>query len=138
MLTGIRHLHLLFAWIILVVLLISVILFAINMGKKRALTRGQNNLRLIAVIVSGIQLILGLVVYVLHNHHTGFGFLKNKEIRNWTLEHPLTMIIGIALIHIGSAVMKKKVVEKQQKAGLWFFGTALFLMLLKTPWDRMF
>lgn len=135
--TGFLHLHNLLAWLVLVVLLLSVLLFAVRHFNKQTMLPLQNKLRLLAVIFTGLQLLVGFGVYFLRDWQTRLGMMSENVIRFSALEHPLTMLIGIALIHIGSAKIKKANPSEQNKKGLIFFGIALILILSRTPWDRL-
>ena len=135
--TGLRHLHTLFAWVLLVVLAVSVILFLVNHINKKPMTKLQDKLKLIAVIVSGLQLVLGFVFYFYRGWHKSIGEMASAELRFVTLEHPLTMFIGIILIHIGSAKIRRAADDKKNLKGLIFFGLSLLFILSRTPWDKL-
>ncbi|MBX2985864.1 MAG: hypothetical protein LC109_12905 [Bacteroidia bacterium] len=136
--TGFIHLHNLVAWILVIILIVSVVLFLINNSGKKPLSKLQNNLRLFAVIVSGLQLVLGFALYFIQNRIQGMSSMSVPEIRFYSLEHPLIMLIGIAFIHIGSAKIKKAPTELKNKKGLIYFGISLVLIMSRMPWDRLF
>lgn len=136
--TGLLHLHNFLGLIVLAVLLISVILFLVGFIGKKPISKLQQTLRLIAVISTGLQLILGFIVYFYSNWHHALGEMKDANIRKWSLEHPIAMTVGIILVHIGSAKIKRALPEKQNKTGLLFFGIAFILILSQTPWNRLF
>jgi hypothetical protein len=136
--TGFLHLHNFLAWLVLAVLVVSVLLFAVRHFSKKPILPIQNTLRLLAVILTGLQLLVGFGVYFIWDWHTRLGMMGEKAIRFAALEHPLTMLIGIALIHIGNGKLKRAPEGEQNKKGLLFFGIALLLILSRTPWDRLF
>jgi len=136
--TGFLHLHNFLAWLVLAVLVVSVLLFAVRHFSKKPILPIQNTLRLLAVILTGLQLLVGFGVYFIWDWHTRLGMMSEKAIRFAALEHPLTMLIGIALIHIGNGKLKRAPEGEQNKKGLLFFGIALLLILSRTPWDRLF
>ena len=65
--------------------------------------------------------------------------MKNSALRNLVVEHPLTMIIAVALVTIGYSKHKKKLTSKPKFKMLAIFYTlALVLVLAKIPWDLWF
>jgi nitric oxide reductase large subunit len=135
--SGLNHLHNLLAWITLVVISVSVLIFLVNHFTQKKYNVFQNKMRLIAVIVTGVQLILGFVIYFIKDFHKYLGNMDNADWRFKTLEHPLTMLIAIALIHVGSAKIKKASEDKKNKTGLIFFGLSLVFILSRMPWQRL-
>ena len=65
--------------------------------------------------------------------------MKNSTLRSNILEHPLTMIIAIALITIGYSKHKKKLTSAAKfKTIAIFYTIALLLVLAKIPWKVWF
>jgi CDP-diglyceride synthetase len=58
--------------------------------------------------------------------------MGNAAARFFSVEHPLTMIIAIALITMGGVSVKK---EKDNAK--WFYLVALLLILARIPWPFM-
>jgi predicted membrane channel-forming protein YqfA (hemolysin III family) len=138
------HLHTLFAWLVLMVMIPSVLFAFAGFYTKRPFTKLQNTFRLLAVIITGVQLVLGLVIYFtskvdyLGKFSQMGEVMKNPLERFNTIEHPLTMIIGIIIIHIGSAKIKRAQEQEKNKKALIFFGIALLIIFSRFPWDRLF
>jgi len=62
--------------------------------------------------------------------------MKDKALRFTLLEHPLTMIIAVALIQIGRIRSKKAYADlDKHKRSLIFYGIALVLVLSRIPWN---
>ncbi|MCK9480384.1 MAG: hypothetical protein M0R38_01315 [Bacteroidia bacterium] len=135
--TGFIHLHNLIAWLLIAILIVSVVLFFINHAGKKTFSKLQNNLRLFAVVVSGLQLMVGFAVYFMKDWFYGFSQMSNSAIRFYVVEHPLMMLLGILFIHIGSSKIKRAPAELKNKKGLIFFGISLVLILSRMPWDRL-
>jgi len=56
-----------------------------------------------------------------------------------TVEHPLMMIIAVALITIGKVKAKKTEDNRGgSKIIFTYFTAALVLIALRTPWDKLF
>ena len=65
----------------------------------------------------------------------GVSVMKNPVYRFYWLEHPVMMIIAIALITVGRGQAKKSIpdVTKYKKA-FWFFLLALLVIMAAIPW----
>ncbi|MCC6318000.1 MAG: hypothetical protein IT361_09945 [Gemmatimonadaceae bacterium] len=63
--------------------------------------------------------------------------MRTAAVRQMIVEHPLVMLIAVALIHIGAARVRKATSDsgRFQTATLWC-GLALVAMLAFTPWAR--
>ena len=56
-----------------------------------------------------------------------------------SIEHPLIMIIAVLLITIGKVKAKKEADNtKGNKTVFVYFIIALVLVVLRTPWDKLF
>ena len=140
--TGLNHLHSTFRWLLLAIMVIAVITYLIGTFQKKPYSKFQHLMRLGAVIVSGLQLVIGFWLYFLKGYHHNFSQLgevmKLKEARFYTVEHLPLMFLAIMLIHIGSGKIKKAGSDlAKNKKGLIFFGISLILMLVGIPWDRL-
>jgi hypothetical protein len=71
---------------------------------------------------------------------TGVGnVMKTPELRLALVEHPLTMIIGVALITIGFSRSKRAETDKAKNRNiLIFFLIGLVLMLSRIPYQAWF
>ena len=130
MMTGFVHLHNLLRWVILVLLIWSLInSFSKKNGKEAR----------ILTIVSHVMLLLGLVQWYagawglkLIQAAGGMGaVMKDAMQRKMAVEHPLLMIISIALITIAGISVKKG-----KDNAKWFYLVALILILAGIPWYR--
>jgi hypothetical protein len=88
-----------------------------------------------------IQLLIGLALYFVLGPYFTLGMgdvagsMRAPQIRFFFVEHPVGMIVAIALAHVGR-VKSRRVGDALQrhKAAAVFFGLALAIMLLSTPW----
>ena len=134
MLTGLLHLHHYLPYIFLIVLIISIVRAALNkipnVKKDIFLT--------LTLIFAHIQLLLGLVLLVDFISKAGVHMAEEAN-RFVSIEHPLTMIIAVLLITIGKLKAKKETDNKKgNKTVFSYFIIALFLVVLRTPWDKLF
>jgi len=101
---------------------------------------------LFSLIVTHIQIILGLFLYIYSPlamgaiKGSGMGeVMKDSGLRFSSVEHPLIMIIAVVLITIGYSKHKKKDSSKAKfKTIAIFYGLALLLILSRIPWGQWF
>ncbi|MEL0455051.1 hypothetical protein WJN01_02340 [Flavobacteriaceae bacterium SZ-1-7] len=138
----IKALHSYWAYLVLIVLVIATFSAIIKtIGDKEY---GPNDFRksLFTLIVSHIQLLIGLVLYFVSPRLKMFSELGMGEVmkdslnRLYLVEHPLINIIAVALITIGYSKHKKKLTSKVKlKTIAIFYSIALILFLSRIPWD---
>lgn len=139
----IKNLHSYFAYVVLAVLILAVINAILGwLGKKDFTMHKDLRISLFALILSHIQLLVGLVLYFISANGLkaiqalGMGGL-NAPARLLALEHPFTNILAIALITIGWS-RHKKFMEgpKKFKSIAIFYGLGLLLILSRIPWGQ--
>jgi hypothetical protein len=140
--TGLVHLHNILRWIILILLVLSVIKSYTGWKSGRAFNDGDRKIWLFTMISAHLTLVLGLYQWLLGRIGIistelpeGTSMMKDKSFRFFWLEHPLTMLIAIAMITLGYGMAKKPLPDnvKYSKAFRYFL-VALILILLVTPW----
>ncbi len=139
MYTTLKNLHSYWAFFVLIVLLVATVNAILRINK----TYDEKSFRiaLFGLIVSHIQLVLGLVLYFVSPmfdlwNSMGSEVMKNAEARLNLVEHPLVNIIAIVLITIGYSRHKKKTESnKKYRTILIFYGLGLILLLSRIPWD---
>ena len=132
--TGLLHLHHYLPYLFFIVLIISIVRAALNkipnVKKDIFLT--------LTLIFAHIQLLLGLFLLVDFISIAGVHMGESAN-RFVSIEHPLTMIIAVLLITIGKVKAKKATDNtKGNKTVLSYFIIALVLVVLRTPWDKLF
>ena len=101
---------------------------------------------LFALIVTHIQIILGLFLYIYSPNamkaikSSGMGaVMKDSLLRFSSVEHPLIMIIAVVLITMGYSKQKSKEESNAKFKTLAIFYTiALVLILSRIPWGTWF
>lgn len=138
MLTGLQHLHNFLRWFIIIFALWTIIKSMSGMSGGKAFTKSDKRPALLLMITADIQLLLGLILYVGKGWFTVLtngGFMKLTAQRFWAIEHALGMIIGIVLIHIGYAAIKKDISDTAKfKKVFWCTLIALIVILITIPW----
>lgn len=138
-----KNLHSYLAYIVVFVLFVAVANALIGWLSKKEF-RFEKDLRisLFALILSHIQLVVGLIVFFVSTSGLkaiqilGIGGL-NAPARLLAVEHPLTNIIAIVLITVGWSRHKKKEGDTAKfKSIAVFYGLGLLLLLSRIPWGQ--
>jgi hypothetical protein len=143
MYTGLVHLHNFLRWVILLLLIVAIFRHLSGMTGKKAFTKGDRKTGTWLMISANVQFVLGLIQwfvgdwgYKLIANAGGMGaVMKNAPARFWVVEHPIGMLIAVALISIGRGVAKKNIPDpNKHKRAFWFFLVALILIIVSVPW----
>lgn len=139
MYTGFQHLHSGLAYLVLAILVAVFIYALVNFINNKPFTERARKVSLVGLIAAHIQLLIGLVLYVISpmgiSNFSGEA-MGDAMSRLYMLEHPLTMIIGIILITIGYSKAKRGEVDADRyKKILIYYGLGIFLILLRIPWS---
>ncbi|NJW54892.1 hypothetical protein HC175_18435 [Salinimicrobium sp. CDJ15-91] len=140
-----QFIHSWWAYLVLLVLIISVILSLVGLTSKKDYGATDFRLALFTLIVSHIQLLIGIVLYFVAPWFKAFGevgmggVMKDSTLRLYLVEHPLIMIISVILITVGYSKHKKKLTSRPKFKTLAIFYTlALIFMLSRIPWSSWF
>lgn len=139
----VKNLHSYFAYVVLLILLLAVVNAVSGwLGKREFRFDKDLRVSLFALILSHIQLLIGLAVFFISANGLkaiqtlGMGGM-NAAARLLAVEHPFTNIIAIALITIGWSRHKKKTEDTAKfKSIAIFYGLGLLLILLRIPWSQ--
>lgn len=138
----ILNLHSYWAFIVLIVLIIATVNAFIKSSGNKEYGPKDFRLALFTLIVSHIQLLIGLILYVVSPRLAMFselgmgGVMKDAVNRLYLVEHPFVNIIAIALITIGYSKHKKKLTSKSKfKMIAIFYTLGLILLLSRIPWS---
>jgi len=132
---GIKHLHSTLAYVLLAGLIVSIlyVLFAYLQGKQY-----NRKMALVGLICAHVQLLVGLVAYFVSPYgvsNVSSAAMKDSIARLYFLEHPVTMLIAVALITVGYSRAKRQPNPRKQNGGvLVFYLIALILILSRIPW----
>ena len=139
-----KEIHSYWAYIVLIILVIAIVNAFVGIFKKKEFKSTDLRLGLFTLIVSHIQLLIGLAWYFMSPYFNQLTsntseVMKTKEIRLLAIEHPVMMIIAITLITIGWSKHKKKTTSTAKfKTFAIFYGLALLLILSRIPWTNWF
>lgn len=129
----IRYFIILFAVLVAVQSLIGML------GKKK-FTKGNRLPALFLLIFCDIQFLLGFVLYyqfiisagVLSSGHV----MTDRYSRFFAIEHSVSMIIALILVHVGYSITKKPIDDDRKfKRLFWCSFVALAIFMAMTPWE---
>ncbi|WP_242131188.1 hypothetical protein [Aestuariivivens marinum] len=134
-------LHSYWAYLVLLILILASgnALFKSISGKEYSAK--DFRISLFTLIVSHIQLLIGLVLYFISPRfdlwsELGGSVMGNALARLYLVEHPLVNIIAVTLITIGYSKHKKKLTSASKlKVLAVFYCIALVLILSRIPWS---
>lgn len=139
MYTGLQHLHSYFAYLLLAILVFSIIYTIVMFVRKKPFTVKVIKVALAGFIATHLQLLIGLVLYVISPR--GLSNFSGEAMgdtlsRLYILEHPLTMIIGVILISVGYIKAKKPGDDiRRYRTIVIFYLLGLGAILLRIPWQ---
>jgi hypothetical protein len=138
----VKMLHSYWAYLVLIILIIAVVNSIIKKVGNKEYEAKDFRIALFTLIVSHIQLLLGLILYFVSPRfslfsESGMGeIMKNSVDRLYLVEHPLVNIIAIVLITIGYSKHKKQLLSSGKfKTISVFYTIALVLFLSRIPWS---
>ena len=143
MYTGFVHLHNFLRWVILLLLIVAIVRHLTGMTGKKAFTKGDRKTGTFLMIAANIQFVLGLIQWfigdwgykLVQNSGGMSNVMKNSAVRFWVIEHPIGMLIAIALISIGRGVANKAIPDaSKHKPAFWLFLIALVVIIAVVPW----
>ena len=137
-----KDIHSYWAYIVIALLLVTVVNAIIGLSKKKTFTDKDLRLGLFTLIVTHIQLLIGLAWYFMSPAYKALKansaeVMGNSASRLLAIEHPLMVIIAITLITIGWSKHKKKTTDAAKfKTFAIFYGLALLLIVSRIPWSQ--
>ena len=141
-----QFIHSYWAYLVLLIVVLATINALAGFFSKREYSAKDFRISLFALIVTHIQLLIGLVLYFVSplglQNITAKGMgvvMKDATSRLYAVEHPLIMILTVVFITIGYSKHKKKLLSSKKFKTLSIFYTiALILMLSRIPWSQWF
>lgn len=140
-----KFIHSYWAYLVLTVLVLATFNAIIGLITKREYHAKDFRISLFALILTHLQFLIGLVLYFLSGKILWFSdipvkdIMGNAELRLYNVEHPIVMLLAIALITIGYSKHKKKLTSTPKfKLLAIFYSLALILILSRIPWSAWF
>ena len=140
-----QSVHSYLAYVVLAIIIIAVVNALMGYAGDKMFTLEKDfRISLFALILSHLQLVLGLILYFVSANGLnavltlGMGGL-NSAARLLAVEHPFVNILGIILITVGWSRHKKFMeARKKFKTISIFYGLGLLLIVSRIPWAQWF
>ena len=111
---------------------------------KRPWTSKDDLWGLLLTISADLQLLVGLVLYVVLSPITRQGVrnfsaaMRSPVVRFFTVEHAVGMVLAIALIHVGRVRIRTSGdPARKHRLAIIFFGIAMVVVIILIPWPFM-
>lgn len=133
-------LHSLMRWLVLISLIYAIWRAFGGYRHHKVFTVKDNVIRHWTATIAHIQLTIGILLYVKspaisYFWHNKSNAIADLQISFFALIHLLLMLAAIVCITIGSAMAKRKAIDQLKfKTMLFWFGLALFLIVIAIPW----
>jgi membrane-associated PAP2 superfamily phosphatase len=131
-------------WLVLAAALVAVIRAVIGLARRRPWAAADATAARVFVTSLDVQLLVGLILYVALSPFTTVAWsdpgaaMRDAPLRFMMIEHPFGMLIALVLAHIGAGrVRRTQDLVRRHKTALIFFGLALAVTLISTPWPGM-
>lgn len=128
--TPLVHAHSGIRYLVLLLVVITALKAFVGWFGKQSYSGLDNKLSLISLIVTHIQFLLGLILYVISPRVIFSGAsMGNATARYWLVEHISLMIIAVVLITLGRSLSKRATDDagKHKRVAI-FFGIAITLV----------
>jgi hypothetical protein len=137
-----KFLHSNWAYLVLLFVIMATINSIIGVVTKREFGAKDFRIALIALIVTHTQLLIGIVLYIFANNFGDIAMsdiMSSPMLRLRNIEHPLLMIVAIALLTIGYSKHKRKRTSSGKFKTLSLgYSLALIAILSMIPWKLWF
>ncbi len=133
--------HSVLRWVVLAAGVWAVARAAAGVAAGRAWRASDATPGRVFTITFDVQFVVGLLLWGVLSPFVASGLanmgeaMKSADLRYWVIEHPLPMIAALALAHVGLARAKRP--SATHRSALIFFGLALVLTILSTPWPML-
>ena len=135
--------HNIVRWLVLIAAVAAIALAVAGWLGKKEWTKTGNMVGGMFVGLLDLNVFLGLILYFFLSPITqavfaNFGAaMKDPTLRFFGVEHIFTLLVALALAHVGRALSKKAgdAVKKYRAAAIWF-TLSLLAILAMIPWNR--
>ncbi|MEM5538930.1 hypothetical protein [Olleya sp. AS48] len=138
MYSTLKWLHHYWAYLVLFMIVVATFNAVYKTVTKKEYEARDFRMSLFTLIVSHIHLLIGIVLWFAGDYFSEMSMgeiMKNATMRSNVVEHPVAMILAVALITIGYSKHKKKLTSTNKlKSIAIFYSIALVLVLAKIPW----
>jgi len=137
-----KEFHSYLAYLVLALLVFAIAFNTYYWMKGRVFTKTNKSVALWGLIAVHTQFLVGLILYFLSplgiSNFSGQA-MKISITRLYLVEHPLVMILAVALITIGYSKAKKAIsATSKYKTIVIFYSIGLCFILSRIPWSVWF
>ncbi|MGE0463046.1 MAG: hypothetical protein AB7Q16_16905 [Vicinamibacterales bacterium] len=137
-------LHSVLRWVVIVLGVIAVTRALAGRSGGRAWTAADATPGRLYTIALDVQMLIGLLLYfvfspILSIASADWGqAMGNSAIRYWVVEHLASMVIAIALAHVGTVRVRKAATDAARfTQATIFYGLSLLLVVIASPWPGL-
>lgn len=142
MYAALLHTHNVTRWLVLIAAAIALFLALLGYVGRRPHMRPHRLANLAFVIAMDVQILIGLVLYVVSPLvQTALGdmsaAMRVHELRFFAVEHIAVMLVAVVLAHVGGAAIRRAHDDRGRhgRALLWF-GLSTAAVVFSIPWWR--
>ncbi|MBC7923631.1 MAG: hypothetical protein H7Z75_21350 [Ferruginibacter sp.] len=139
MYTGLKHFHSYWAYLVVLTLAVALVNALVGLLGNQTFNARDRRFTLFALIAAHLQFVFGLILYFVSPvglSNLNGSTMKDSAARLYALEHPLTMIIVIALVTIGYSRAKRSGEDKRRfRTVAVTYSLAFVLMMSRIPWN---
>lgn len=118
-------------YFVLIMLIVVIVKSLMGWTGNKPYTRVDDRLGLYLVIFTHLQLIAGIVLYVISpNVQFGDQTMKESTLRYWTVEHALMMIIAIVLITAARSTSRRMQDDTAKQKRLVIFNVIALVIIV--------
>lgn len=133
-------LHSILRYFVLFFTLIVAVTSLVGMMGNRPFKKSHKQSALAMMIFCDLQLLLGLILYyqtiIAPGVLSSGGLMKDPNKRFYAVEHAVSMIIAILLVHFGYSITKRNMdADRKFRRLFWSSFVALGIFLAMIPWE---
>ncbi|MBX2967503.1 MAG: cytochrome B [Cyclobacteriaceae bacterium] len=129
--TGLLHSHSLLRYFVLIMLVVVVVVSLLKWLGNKPYAKLDNKLGLYLFIFTHLQLLVGLILYVVSDMvQFNSGTMKNEVLRYWAVEHATLNIIAIVLITLARTTSKKMTNDTAKHRRMFVFNALALLLII--------
>ncbi len=137
----IKFLHSNWAYLTFIILIVAICNAWIGIIKKKEFSAKDLRISLFGLILSHIQLLLGLILYFVSPYFKVWSsgasvVMKDATYRLYLIEHPFANLVALFLITVGWSLHKRQETSRKKflRIGV-FYLLGLLLLLSRIPWS---
>ena len=137
MYSGLLLIHSYLRYFVLIMLVIVIVISLIGWLNKKPYTRRDDKVSLFLFICTHLQLLIGVILYIVSLSAGGrvqfnSETMKNAALRYFAVEHGLMMLVAVVLITLARTGAKKLAVDQAKHKRLFILNSIALIVILAT------